>query len=254
MLLAFTRALPPTIDGCELTHLERTPIDVAAAVAQHHAYEALLARLGCTVQRIAPAPDMPDSVFVEDTAVVLDEIAIVARPGAASRRGETEAMAAALRPYRELRAVEAPATLDGGDVLRCGRRVFVGISARTTMDAVHQIEATLRPFGYTVEAVEVRGCLHLKSAVTAADDGLLVINPEWVDRRIFTGFECLLVDPEEPFAANVLCVGGAIVCAAASPRTAERLHARGFEVFPVDVSELAKAEAGVTCCSVLCED
>ena len=253
MLLAFTRAVPPSIDCCELTHLARTPIDVAAASAQHHAYEALLDRLGCAVRRLDPAPDMPDSVFVEDTVVVLDEIAILARPGAASRRDEVTSMAAALRPYRELRAIEAPATLDGGDVLRVGRRVFVGVSARTTIEAARQMDAALQPCGYAVQPVEVRGCLHLKSAVTAAADDVLIINPEWIDARVFSGFECLPVDPEEPFAANVLRVRDAIVCGAASPRTADRLRARGFHVHSVDVSELAKAEAGVTCCSVICD-
>ena len=252
MLLAFTRAVPPSIHRCELTHLERTPIDVTIAAAQHHAYESLLERIGCGVRRIEATPGMPDSVFVEDTAVVLDDVAIVARPGAASRRGETASVAAALRPYRELRAIEPPATLDGGDVLRIGRRVFIGISARTTSEAVRQVEAALRPFGYTVQAVDLGGCLHLKSAVTTASDDLLVINPAWVDPRVFAGFEHLPIDAREPFAANVLRVDRALVCAAASPRTADRLASRGFDVHLVDVSELAKAEAGVTCCSLLC--
>jgi dimethylargininase len=253
MLIAFTRAVPPSIDRCELTHLERTCIDVARAAAQHHAYESLLERLGCTVHRLEPAPDMPDSVFVEDTAVVLDEVAIVTRPGAASRRGETDAIAAALMPYRELRYIDPPATVDGGDVLRVGRELFVGVTGRTTVEAVRQLEEILRPFGYVVRATHVRGCLHLKTAVTAASDGLLVLNPEWVDSGTFGTFDRVPVDSQEPFAANVLRLGEALVCAEGSTRTAERLRARGFDVHLVDVSELAKAEAGVTCCSVLLE-
>ena len=252
MLLAFTREVPPSIERCELTHLERTYIDLNRASAQHAVYEALLARLGCTVRRLRPEPGMPDSVFVEDTAVVLDEVAIVARPGAASRRGETESMAAALRPYRELRYITAPATLDGGDVLRIGRRVFAGVTARTSADAVRQLQDTLRPFGYEVYALAVRGCLHLKTAVTAAADDLLVLNPEWVDADAFAGCDWVAVHPQEPFAANVLRIGEALVCAEAAAHTADRLRARGLIVHQVDVSELAKAEAGVTCCSVLC--
>jgi dimethylargininase len=253
MLLVFTRAVPPSIERCELTHVERSPIDHRLACAQHDRYEALLERLGGSVQRLEPAPEMPDSVFVEDTALVLDEAAIIARPGAVSRRGEVTAIAAALRPYRELRYIEPPATLDGGDVLCVGRRLFVGVSGRTTMDAVRQMREALRPFGYAVEAMEVRGCLHLKTAVTPAADDLLVVNPTWVNPAAFRGCECLPVDLEEPFAANVLRIGDALVSAEASARTAARLRDRGFTVHTVDVSELAKAEAGVTCCSVLCQ-
>jgi dimethylargininase len=252
MLIAFTRAVPPSIERCELTHLERTCIDVDRAIAQHDAYESLLARLGCRVQRVAAAPDMPDSVFVEDTAVVLDQIAIVTRPGAPSRQGETEAVAAALGQYRTVHRIQPPATLDGGDVLRVGRRLFIGVTARTSADAVRQVQDIVRPLRYTVESLEVGGCLHLKTAATAASDDLLVLNPAWLDARAFSGFECLAVDPDEPFAGNVLRVGEALVCAAASVRTAERLRSRGFAVHTVDVSELAKAEAGVTCCSLLC--
>ena len=252
MLVAFTRAVPSSIERCELTHLERAPIDVVRAGAQHDAYEALLERLGCEVRRLEPAPALPDSVFVEDTAVVLDEAAIITRPGAVSRRAETEAMAAALKPLRELRHIEPPTTMDGGDVLRIGRRLFVGVTARTTIDAARQLERIARPLGYAVQAVDVSGCLHLKTAVSAASDEVLVINPDWVDRQAFEGATCIPVDPDEPFAANVLRVGDALISAAASPRTAERLRAYGFTVHPVDVSELAKAEAGVTCCSVLC--
>jgi dimethylargininase len=253
MRLAFTRAVPPSIDQCELTHLERTPIDLERAAAQHRAYETLLERLGCTLRRLDPAPEMPDSVFVEDTAVVLDEVAIITRPGAESRRGETAAMAAALKDFGEICWIESPAMLDGGDVLRVGRRLFIGVTPRTSMDAVRQLHAIVRPFGYSVDAVAVRGCLHLKTAVTAAADDLLVVNAGWVDPQAFEGLHSVPVDPGEAYAANVLRVGNALVCAAASPRTADELRARRFEVHTIDVSELAKAEAGVTCCSVLLE-
>lgn len=252
MPLAFTREVPPSINACELTHLARSPIEPAAAAAQHRRYEALLEELGCVIRRVDAAPDLPDSVFVEDTAVVLDELAIIARPGAPGRRPETHGTAAALKRHRELRYIEAPATLDGGDVLCIARRIFVGVSERTTADAARQLEALLRPLGYTIAAVEVRGCLHLKTGVTAAADDLLVVNPSWVDDRAFEGFELMPVHPQEPFAANVLRIGDAVVCADAGPRTAEQLRTRGLEVHTVDLSELAKAEGGVTCCSILC--
>lgn len=251
MTIALTRPVPLSIWKCELTHLERTPIDVVRARAQHEEYEAALRGLGCLVERIEPADDLPDSVFVEDAAVVLDEIAVITRPGAASRRAETATVERALTRYRQIRRLAAPATMDGGDVLRIGRRIVVGISSRTNEAGAQQLAAAVEPFGYTVECLRVSGCLHLKSAVTAVDERTVVCNPEWVDARAFHGCAAIAVHPEEPFAGNVLRVGSALVCAAAYPRTADILRADGREVHEVDASELAKAEAGVTCCSLL---
>ena len=258
MILAFTRAVPASIARCELTHIQREPIDYARAVAQHAEYEAALRRAGCEVRRIPDAPDLPDSVFVEDTAVVFDGIAVIARPGAASRRGEADAMSAALRPHRTLAAIDAPGTLDGGDVLVTPGRVFVGISGRTNAEGARQLAAHLRPFGFDVVCVPVDGCLHLKSAVTRLRQGCgeagaqqLLINPAWVSPDHFAGFDLLHVDPAEPAAANVLPVGEHVICAAEHPRTRQRLHQRGLLTLPVPAGELAKAEGGVTCCSVL---
>ncbi|HEX3583895.1 MAG TPA: arginine deiminase family protein [Thermoanaerobaculia bacterium] len=225
MLIALTRAVPPSIVHCELTHLERTPIDVDRAVAQHAEYERALARLGCRVQRIAPEPDMSDSVFVEDTAVVLDNgVAIITRPGAESRRGETRSMAAALAPYRELASIEDPGTLDGGDVLSIGDTLYVGLSARTNEEGIRQLRRFAR-----VVAVPVTKCLHLKSAVTAVGDRTLLINSKWIEREHFAGFE--FVEAEQ---ANALRIGDAVL-------------------YPGDVpmDELAKAEGALTCCSVI---
>jgi dimethylargininase len=250
-LLALTRPVPAALDRCELTHLARVPIDVDRAAAQHAGYERVLASLGCIVRRVPPAHDLPDSVFIEDTAVVLDEVAIVARPGAASRRGEADAVADVLAEYRHLGRITAPATIDGGDVLRLGRTLYVGTGGRTNAGGVAQLAAIAGPLGYAVAGVQVNGCLHLKSAVTECAPGLLVVNPEWVDAGIFAGHRAIDVDPGEPSAANVLRVGAVVVCAAAHARTRARLEAAGLCVRPVDVSELAKAEAGVTCCSIL---
>jgi dimethylargininase len=251
MPLALTRAVPPTIATCELTHQKRQPIDVQLAAAQHAEYESTLRALGARVERVEAAPDLPDSVFIEDVAVVFDEIAVIMRPGAPSRRGEVDAVAAALGRYRPIQSIAAPGTMDGGDVLQVGRRVFVGVTLRTNEDAVRQLQAILRPLGYAVDGVPVERCLHLKSAVTAAADDLLVLNPDWIDGRRFGGLEWVATDPDEPSAANVVRVGGALLCAASAPRTSARLEARGLTVHAVPTSELAKAEGALTCCSLI---
>ena len=257
MLLAFTRSVPPSIHHCELTHLSREPIDPGRAIAEHAQYEAALERLGSRVHRLPDAPELPDSVFVEDTAVVFDEIAVIARPGAASRRAEVEAMVKVLTPYRKLASIEPPGTLDGGDVLVTPGRVFIGVSGRTNAEGVRQFAAHVAPFGYETIAVPVTGCLHLKSAVSLARlpldaaRTLLVINRDWVDAQYFEGFELVAVDSSEPAAANVLRIGEQVICAAEHPRTRARLELQGIRTIAVPAGELAKAEGGVTCCSVL---
>ena len=250
MLVALTRAVPQSISRCELTHLDRNPIDVELARKHHQAYEAALAD-GCRIERLPAADELPDSVFVEDTAIVVDEVAVITRPGAESRRPETTSVATALRNYRELVFIEPPAILDGGDFLRIGRKVFVGQSTRTNAEGFRQLSAALIPFGYSVQAVTPRGCLHLKSAVTAFSDDGVVINPEWVDASMFKGMQVITINPSEPSAANVLRIGDVALCAATFPRTAQRLRDAGMNVRMVDVSELAKAEGALTCCSVI---
>jgi len=260
MLIALTRSVPPAIDQCELTHLARTPIDYARAVAEHATYEAVLARLGCRVIRLADLPDHPDSVFVEDAAVVLDEIAVIARPGAESRRGEIGTVADALRAYRRLAMIEAPATLDGGDVLVTPGRIFVGMSGRTNSDGIAQLAAIAAPCGYETIRVPVTACLHLKSAVTLAGRlspeggrAAFLVNPAWVDAQIFGNVELIEVDPSEPGAANVLRIGDRVICGTQYPRTRARLEAAGFATVAVAAGELAKAEGGLTCGSLVFE-
>ena len=251
MVIALTREVSAALAACELTHLEREPIDVARARTQHAAYEEALRHAGCTIERLPASDEMPDSVFIEDIAIVFDEVAIVTRPGAVSRRVEIPAVAEAVGRHRSVHMIQPPGTIDGGDVLVVDRRVFVGHSTRTIPDAIAQMRQTLTPFGYTFCDVEVRGCLHLKSAVTALADGLLLANSEWVDTRAFAGFELIDVDPNEAMAANALRVGDRVIFPTAFPRTAERLAARGLRLELVDASELAKAEGAVTCCSVI---
>lgn len=249
--VAFTRDVSPSIALCELTHLARVPVDVDNARAQHRAYERALADAGYRVERLPASADMPDSVFIEDIAIVVDELAIITRPGAESRRIEIPAVADALAPYRPLSAITAPGTLDGGDVLKVGRRIFVGTSTRTNRDAIAQMRGLLAPHGYTVCEIAVNGCLHLKSAVTALSDRLLLANPDWIPAGAFGEVELLAVHPDEPAAANALRLADRVVFPAAFPRTAERIAGRGFRVVAVDASELAKAEGAVTCCSLL---
>jgi len=257
MLLALTRELSPAIAHCELTHLEREAIDVDLAHAQHAAYEACLRDAGCRVARLAAGPDMADAVFIEDAAVVFDEIAIITRPGAASRRAETAGVADALRKYRPLYQMESPATADGGDVLVVGHQVLIGRSSRTNDAGIDEIRRVLTPFDYHVTALDLRGCLHLKSAATAVGDDLLLMNPEWLPSLPvlppgpLTSFDRIDVHPSEPWAANALRVGDRIVYPTSFPQTLERLRRRGLHVTTVDASEVAKAEGGVTCCSLI---
>ena len=249
--LALTRDVSPAMADCELTHLPRLPIDVALAASQHAAYERALESLGCTVHRLSATSAMPDAVFIEDTAVVLDEIAIITRPGAESRRQETTDVEEWLKHRVLLARIEPPGTMDGGDVLVVGRHVFVGATARTNADAVDQFRRIVEYFGYRMTEVEVRGCLHLKSAVTSVGDDVLLVNRAWVPDRAFDGYELVDVHPQERAAANVVRLGSRLLSSAAFPWTVERLRARGADVTTVDVSELAKAEGAVTCCSLI---
>lgn len=251
MWIAIAREVSPALGDCELSYVERAAIDVARAGAQHREYRRALAALGCRVLTLPGEAALPDSVFVEDAAIVLDEVAVLTRPGAASRRGEVDSIADALRGYRPLLAIEAPGTLDGGDVLRLGRTLYVGESARSNAAGIAQLRELLAGYGYAVQGVPTHGCLHLKSAVTQLDDGTVLLQPAWVAREHFAGFRVIEVDPAEPHAANVLRVGSALLMPASFPRTRQRLLDTGFDVTAVDVSELQKAEGAVTCCSLV---
>lgn len=254
MLMAITREISSAFDQCQLTHLPRVPIDIERARAQHAAYEWALVDAGCTVRRIDSGPDMPDAVFVEDTAVAFRGGAVITRPGAESRRIETPAVSATLaRHGLRLREIKEPATLDGGDVLTIGTQVFIGQSARTNAAGIDQMRRLLKPLRYTVRAVPVQGCLHLKSAVTLVTDDTLLVNRDWVPTDAFAGFTLIDVDPDEPHAANALLLGDRVVYASTFSKTRARLEAHGVRVRTVEVDELAKAEGGVTCCALIWE-
>lgn len=249
--IALVRDVSPSLERCELSFQERVAIDLEQARAQHRGYVDALAGLGCTVETLPTLPENPDAVFVEDTAVVVDELAVITRPGAESRRGEVDSSAAALARHRKLAYIEAPGTLDGGDVLVVGRTVYVGLSARSSKDGVQQLRAHLKPHGYAVEGVELTGCLHLKTAVTQVAETTLLINPAWADKSAFRGVDFIDVDMGEPPAANAVRLGDTLIYPTSFPRTRERLERKGLKLRLVDMSETEKAEGGVTCCSIL---
>lgn len=251
MTIAITREISPRFAECEITHIERTPIDLELARLQHHAYVNALRELACDVVELRAEPDLPDSVFVEDTAFILPEVAVITRPGADSRKPETESIIQALAPLIQLVYVQEPATVDGGDVLVLGKKIYIGLSTRSNQQAVDQLNDRLANFGYSVMGVELRDCLHLKSAVSRVDDKTLLINKDWVNPNCFENFDLIDVDPSEPHAANCLPVGRSIIFPAAFPKTAAKLEERGYQVITLDVSELAKAEGAVTCCSLI---
>ncbi|MEO0248797.1 MAG: dimethylargininase [candidate division WOR-3 bacterium] len=253
MLTAITRAVSPSLGDCELTYLPRQQIDVLKAREQHHAYEQCLTELGVRVIRLPVEPDMPDAVFVEDTAVVVDEVAVMTRPGAVSRQREVESVATALSAYRPLMFLRAPATLDGGDVMRIGRTLYVGATARTNREGIDQLRHLLKPYGYEVRIIKVRGCLHLKSGCSYVGRTTLLANRAWVEIGALEEFNVIDVHPTEPWAANALLIGDTVVFPSGFPQTRRLLEERGFHVRTVDVSELQKAEAGVTCMSIIFE-
>jgi dimethylargininase len=249
MPTAIVRAVSPALNLCELEYLDRCEIDIARAVEQHSNYVRCLEQLGADVITLPAEPDLPDSVFVEDPAVVVDEIAIMSRMGAESRRSEAESLSEALARFRPLHWLTAPATLEGGDVIRIGSTLYVGVSQRTNADGIAQLAAVLAPLGYDVRPVEVRGCLHLKSGACHLGRGTLLVNRGWIDAAAFDSYT--LIDVAEPWAADVLELGGVILMPEGFPQTRARLEQAGFAVRAVDVSELQKAEAGVTCMSVI---
>jgi dimethylargininase len=251
VLTAITRKVSSSLANCELSFIERKPIDLERARAQHHAYEALLEKMGAKVISLPEERDLPDSIFVEDPAIVLDELAIICPLGTDIRRKEAASLAAALEPYRKLAHVKFPGMLEGGDVLRIGKKFFVGLTQRSNAEGIRQLAVITEHYGYNLTAVPVTGCLHLKSAVTYLGRNTLLGNRAWFHWKRFEGFDWVDVDPEEPHAGNALAIGESIVFPASFPKTLVRIEAKGFRVESLDISELQKAESGLTCSSLL---
>jgi len=250
MLTALTREVSSRIAECELTFIDRQPINFDRAVQQHQQYEQLLRGLGVNVLQIPADDDCPDCCFLEDTALVLDELAVVTRPGSEARRQEVGGIATLIRQHRDVVQIEAPATLEGGDVLRIVRDLFVGVTSRTNREGIEALRKHVEPYGYRVHSVVVPGALHLKSVCTAVDDHTILADSLRVDISPFSGYEIVEVPAEEWMAANVLLVNGT-VCMHKFRKTASLLQQRGIDVRTVDISEFLKAEAGLTCMSVI---
>jgi dimethylargininase len=253
MLTAITRKVSSALGNCELSFIPRQPIDLEKARAQHHAYEDLLDRLGARVVSLPEEPDLPDSMFVEDPAIVFDEVAVICPLGTESRRKEAPSLAAALEKYRKLAHVKLPGLLEGGDVLRVGKKVFAGVTKRSNPEGIRQLAALVSKFGYEITAVPVTGCLHLKSAVTYLGRNTLLANRTWFDAARLAGFEWVDVDPSEAHAANALAIGESVVFPESFPKTQEKIEGLGFKVVSIDISELQKAESGLTCSSLIFE-
>ena len=251
MLTAITRVVSPAIVNCELSFIPPQPIDLGKARKQHRAYEQLLERAGARVLSLPAEPELPDSMFVEDPAIVLDELAVMLPLGTQSRRPEAASLAKALSKFRRLEYVKLPGMLEGGDILRIERKLFVGRSRRSNEEGIRQLRAIVEPYGYQILDVSVTGCLHLKSAVTYLGRNTLLANRRWFDTGAFAGYEWIDVAREEPHAANALAIGEMIIFPESFPQTGARLEARKFRVTPLDISELQKAESGLTCSSLL---
>jgi dimethylargininase len=251
MLTAITRKVSVSLANCELSFIARQTIDLDKARAQHHAYEEALAKLGARVISLPEQPDLPDSMFVEDPAIVLDELAVICAPGSEARRKEVPTLAAELQKYRRLEHVKLPGTLEGGDVFRVGKKLFVGLTARTNAEGIRQLAVIVEKHGYDVTAVPVSDCLHLKSAVTGLARNTLLANRAWFKWARLEGLDWLDVDPTETHAGNALALAGTVLFPASFPKTREKIEARGFRVLSLDISELQKAESGLTCSSLI---
>ncbi len=254
MLKAITRAVSKGIARCELVYRPRECVDYERSVRQHEAYRDFLRRRGALVFNLEASDSQPDCCFVQDTAIVLDELAIIASPGAPSRRDETEAVEKILSAEREVARIHPPATLDGGDVVRMGQQLFVGHSRRTNRAGIEALTNSARPHGYSVTAIEVTGCLHLTTACSALNEETVLLNPRWINSERFARFWTLHVPEDEPWAANALRVGEAVCVETNAPRTLELVGRHCAEVEALDISEFRKAEGSLSCLSILYED
>lgn len=251
MLVALTHIVSPLIEDCELTYLKRERVDYERAVEQHAAYCKTLERCGAKVVRLTANAAFPDSCFVEDTAIVTDDLAIVTSMGALSRRDETSGVEKEIAKYRTVERVTLPATIEGGDCLQAGKNVFIGVSCRTNREGVAELKRLLEPRGYLVTPVEVKKCLHLKTACTFLNDEILLANPRWVDLTPFKDLNIIPVPETEPWAANAIRVNGSVCLDAGATETFELVSRVHDRVEQIDVSEFRKAEGSLTCLSII---
>ncbi|WP_263832121.1 dimethylarginine dimethylaminohydrolase family protein [Sulfurospirillum oryzae] len=251
MLMAITHLPSPNLQNCELTFLESEAIDIEKANVQHQNYRSMLERCGAKVITLDENIALPDSVFVEDPIIVFDEVAVLTSMGVESRRAESASMGKVFSQYRKIERITLPAKIEGGDVLKVGKKIFVGESSRTNQEGIQALEAIIKPLGYEVIAVKVFGCLHLKTGVTALDNQTIFINSNWVDVEAFKGFSKIEALSDEPFGVNVLKIGNILCMNEAFPKSIALVKSLGYRVETVNISEFVKAEAGLTCMSVL---
>ncbi len=238
----------------ERTFVDDQPIDLELACRQHEGYRAALGECGADVTLLYANSAMADCVFVEDTAIVLDEVAVMMSPGAVSRRREPAGIEPELAKHRPIARITLPATIDGGDIVVSGREVYVGRSPRTNEEGVAALRSTLAPYGYSVTGITVHGCLHLKTACSALADGRFLVNRNWIDVAPLPSSNLVQVPDSEPWAGDVLVIDDKIIVSDAFPETITLLRGLGWQVHPVSVSEFAKAEGGVTCLSLVFRD
>ena len=248
---AFTRRPALALVNCEVGYAPRKDIDLHLAFQQHAAYCQALRQMGVDVEVLPPEEAFPDSVFIEDNAIILDELAVVTPMGAPSRQGEPALLLDVLARHRRLVTISPPATIEGGDVLRMGKRLYVGVSTRTNQAGVEALRAIAEPLGYEVTPIGIQACLHLKTACTSLDDETLLANPAWLDSDALETFRLLHVPAQEPFGANILRLPGGVLVQASSPLTRDLIEARGYATTRVELGEFAKADAGPTCLSLL---
>jgi dimethylargininase len=248
---ALTRGVSKKLDGCELTFRQREEIDLTKARRQLRAYRDLLRRWGIDVVGMRGSSMYPDCCFVQDTAVVLDEICVVASMGAATRRGETSEIEKSLMQHRKVVRIALPATFDGGDVVQIGKRLFVGLSTRTNGRGIDAFAKLVEPFGYKVVPVVVNGGLHLTTGCGVANDETVILNPRWLDASAFKNLRQVHVPEDEPWAANTIRVEGAVCVEANAPRTFELIQPYASTIETLDISEFRKAEGSLSCLSLI---
>jgi dimethylargininase len=251
LLIGIMHAVSPNIVNCELTFISREPINYELATLQHENYRAFLESCGVKVIRLEENISLPDSCFIEDTVIVLDEVAIICSMGAATRRSEVPVIEKELSKYRDLAHIQLPAMIEGGDVLKVERDLFVGLSSRTNSKGIDELIRLLKPLGYRVHPVEVKESLHLKTACTAINNDTLLVNPNWVELKPFDKFNLIFTPEDEPWSANILRVGKTICLQAGFPKALELVQKFDAVIEVLDISEFHKAEAGLTCLSII---
>lgn len=249
--IAITRGVSRRIDACQLTHRSREEVNYEKACFQLEQYCALLDTWGVHLLPVVASDSHPDCCFVQDTAVVLDEVCVIASMGADTRRGEVAEVEKLVAPFRKIRHILSPATLDGGDVVQFGKRLFVGLSTRTNARGIAALAAIVERFGYTVIPVVVNGGLHLTTGCGIVNDETVLLNPRWLDAFAFSGLRQLYVPEDEPWAANTIRVDNNVCLEKGAPRTVDLVQPYAGNIATLDISEFRKAEGSLSCLSLI---